>query len=111
MIGDMTAALPVSCNIMDILLGRQLSHQHQMKKPLGQRFGPARRLWQLLLQFRDGISTKTNTLLRVKQRGLGNQPGYTTHPLVYLGKGNLPYFLTSMLFDQFFNFGSNRIGF
>ena len=84
MVGYMTAPLPVGCDLMHIFLRRQLTHQHQMEKTLGQRLCASLRLRQSLLQFRYRIAAKPDPLLSVQQRSLADQSRNTPHSLVDL---------------------------
>jgi len=98
-LGDVGTGSPLSREVADLLLSRDLAGQEKPEETFGKRLLATRGLGEKLLALGDGLATKTNTLLGVEDRTLPDEGLDTSRTTIDLIESDLVDNLGAMLFS------------
>lgn len=88
-LGEVGAGSPLSREVADLLLSRDLAGKEKPEKTLGKRLLSAGGLGEELLALGDGLATEANALLSVEDGTLPHEALDTTGTAIYLVEGDL----------------------
>jgi hypothetical protein len=99
-LGEIGAGSPLSGEVADLLLSRDLTGQEKPKETLRKRLLATGSLGEKLLALGDGLATESDTLLRVENGTLPNEGLNTTSTTIDLVKSDLVNDLGTMLLSE-----------
>ena len=108
MLRHIAASRPLIGDFDYIFIGRQLTHQHQVKDPFWQRLCVAVRLWKFFPQLRNTVSAETNTFLGIQLTGFRHHSNHAFHTGVDLLDRILSNRVMSIIFNELLQLGSHR---
>lgn len=99
-LGEIGTGSPVGGQVSDLLLAGDFAGKEKPEKTFGERFLAARSFGEDFLAFRDGLSTESDTLFRIKDGSFPDKCPDASSTAIDLIKGDLTQDLGAIVFLQ-----------